>query len=691
VVRTLYPAPNANAYAERFVRSIKEECLERILPIGEHHFRRAVREFVEHYYRERNHQGLQNALIAGEVSSRSTGRIRRRRFPGAFFCGHLVRAHVAAKEVVRFGVAYDQPAIRRDLMRLKKHTLAAGIAAVAIVVYASSHSAISAQGGAALTGTVTSQAEGKMEGVVITARRDGSNFDVSVVSDASGRYTFPRTHLVPGTYTLKIRAVGYELPVPATATVEAGKAATADLALLKAADESRQLTTVEWAMNLPGTDAEKDMVLKEAASCIYCHNLERIVRSKYTADQFPAVVTRMAKYYLDGSTYGFEGRGRAVLETLQVQERNEKGPNWPYSFFPPKAKTLYGPYLATINQNGAGKSLPSTFKTLPRPKGVETKVIITQYDMPRKDTVPHDGDLDKDGNFWYSDQSALFIGRLDTHTGTFKEWAVPPTKRKPAGVSDVVIDSEGYVWFPATSDLSKVTFGMIMRFDPKTETFAPVKNMPADASTQFLGLDGKGKLWSGFGPWFKIDRKTNTFEEKIDIRSAPNKPPDATGGGYQVEVDSKGNPVLTDFIGGYIAKMDGATKQITFIRMPIKDGMPRRGRMDKQDRFWFSFYRADSIGMLDMKTDTIKVYPIPLKYFLPYTVSYPDQRGRIFAPSNTSDRLARIDTKTGDTIMYLMPTRDFDTKKIAIDPKDGKTVWFANKRSARVVKVEQLD
>jgi len=49
VVLTPERAPNANAYAERFVRSIKEECLDRLIPIGERHFRRAVAEYVEHY------------------------------------------------------------------------------------------------------------------------------------------------------------------------------------------------------------------------------------------------------------------------------------------------------------------------------------------------------------------------------------------------------------------------------------------------------------------------------------------------------------------------------------------------------------------------------------------------------------------------------------------------------------------
>lgn len=62
VIQTPYRAPNANAYAERFVRSIKEECLDRLIPVGERHFRRAVAEFVAHYHRERNHQGLGNEL-----------------------------------------------------------------------------------------------------------------------------------------------------------------------------------------------------------------------------------------------------------------------------------------------------------------------------------------------------------------------------------------------------------------------------------------------------------------------------------------------------------------------------------------------------------------------------------------------------------------------------------------------------
>ncbi|MDP9034484.1 MAG: integrase core domain-containing protein [Myxococcota bacterium] len=55
-------SPNLNAFAERFVRSIKQECLRHIVPLGERHLRRTVGEFVEHYHSERNHHGLGNVI-----------------------------------------------------------------------------------------------------------------------------------------------------------------------------------------------------------------------------------------------------------------------------------------------------------------------------------------------------------------------------------------------------------------------------------------------------------------------------------------------------------------------------------------------------------------------------------------------------------------------------------------------------
>src|SRR5262247_4104167 len=86
----LLPArsPNLNAYAERFVLSVKSECLERIVVLGEAHLRAAVRDFVDHYHEERPHQGLGNELIAPQAKGIGTGALKcRERLGGALkFC-----------------------------------------------------------------------------------------------------------------------------------------------------------------------------------------------------------------------------------------------------------------------------------------------------------------------------------------------------------------------------------------------------------------------------------------------------------------------------------------------------------------------------------------------------------------------------------------------------------------------------
>src|ERR1051325_338857 len=90
---------------------------------------------------------------------------------------------------------------REGLMRRSSVALLAG-AALALIVSAGPSRAQTAR-----TGTVTSAQEGNMEGVLVTARRDGATMAVTVVSDAQGHYSFPAAKLAPGHYTLAIRAI----------------------------------------------------------------------------------------------------------------------------------------------------------------------------------------------------------------------------------------------------------------------------------------------------------------------------------------------------------------------------------------------------------------------------------------------------------------------------------------------------
>ena len=65
-------SPILNAFAERLVRSIRDECLRRIVPLGERHLRRIITEYVAHYHRERNHQSLNNRLIVPRAANENT-------------------------------------------------------------------------------------------------------------------------------------------------------------------------------------------------------------------------------------------------------------------------------------------------------------------------------------------------------------------------------------------------------------------------------------------------------------------------------------------------------------------------------------------------------------------------------------------------------------------------------------------
>ncbi|MBZ5660483.1 MAG: carboxypeptidase regulatory-like domain-containing protein [Acidobacteriia bacterium] len=535
---------------------------------------------------------------------------------------------------------------------------------------------------AALSGVVSSQQEGLMEGVVVSARCDDANFTVSVVSDAQGKYSFPRAHLQPGKYALTIRAVGYDLSGPASVIVAESKPAIADLKLVKARDLAAQLSSLEWAMSVPGTPEQKDKVIYQTVSCAYCHTWQRVVRSNHTADEFVDLITRMQKYYTDGSAVSTDHRGRGQLGPPDQVAAADTNPIWGREPFGVPKKDL-AEYLATINLSGGKTTWPYELKTLPRPKGKATRVIITQYDMPRPDTVAHDLDLDSSGTVWYTDESRMFFGKMDPKTGAFTEFVLPPVPPGDLpGARDIQVDRDDNLWFPRRIASAAI---VMTKFNPKTQEVSTIEGV----GTQFMTIGPEGKIWAG---WSRIDPKTMKVEATFSWEKSPNLPP----GPHRQYVDltvvnSKGNPYAPDIGGSYIIGIDAKTGEPKFFQVPTPRASPRRGRMDAEDRFWFAEYTGDKIGMFDTRTEKFQEWPMLRKYTTPYAVSAPDKNGYVYATSNMSERLIRLDPRTGEIVEYQMPT-EFDSKKIAYDPTTSRTtLWMCNTRTARMMKVEPLD
>src|SRR5262249_6767828 len=209
-----------------------------------------------------------------------------------------------------------------------------------------------------LTGRVSSAAEGAMEGVIVSAKREGSTVTVSVVSDNKGKFSFPASKLEPGRYSLGIRAIGYELDGPKTADVAAGSATTADVKLRPTRNLPKQPSNAEWLASFPGTDTQKKALL----NCISCHDFDRIVNSAYSADEFMQVFDRMTGYY-PGSTPQHPQR-------LVGEARRNLGQG--------AGVKAMAEYLASINLS-KDESWNYQLKTLPRPSGRATRVVITEY------------------------------------------------------------------------------------------------------------------------------------------------------------------------------------------------------------------------------------------------------------------------------------------------------------------------
>src|SRR6202140_3010339 len=287
-----------------------------------------------------------------------------------------------------------------------------------------SHQAWAATG-TALTGQVSSAEEGNMEGVVVSAKKPGSTGMTSVTTDAQGRYAFPEGRLEPGQYALAIRAVGYDIAAPTTATVAAESSATADIKLKKTKNLASQLTNAEWMMSIPGTESQKAALL----NCTSCHTLERIVRSTHDADEWTQVITRMMGY----------GAVSQPIKPQRMLDQTRAGT--------PEQYRKQAEYLATINLSATDK-WAYDLKTLPRPKGRATHAIVTEYDMGRAPTEPHDVIVAKDGNVWYSDFGEMFISKFDPKTLKLTEYPIKEFKPgAPVGNLSLEQDKRGTLWF----------------------------------------------------------------------------------------------------------------------------------------------------------------------------------------------------------------------------------------------------
>ena len=464
-------------------------------------------------------------------------------------------------------------------------TAALLVAFTVLVAFALEPGKPQAQSAVALSGQVTSAEEGAMEGVVVSAKKDGSTITISVVTDAQGRYAFPAARLEPGKYTLKAaRRRLRASPARRPREVAAGQEAKADLKLTKMRNLSAHLTNAEWLISMPGTEEQKKFLL----NCIGCHTLERIMKSSYDADGFLEVFNRMSDLL---------SRQHAAAAAAARRQ------------FPARCATAatskpIAEWLATVNLSQQD-TWQCPLKTLPRLTGKSTHVIITEYDLPDAHIQPHDVILDSKGNVWYSDFGQMFLGKMDTKTGKVTQYPIPVIKpglaarharsrnrprRQYLARRDVpgadrevrqedreiqdVVDPEGMGYRRRAVRPSRG------RTAPMSTARSGSRTPTAPTSTGSISRPTSGRTSARR----RIRAPAAHRHLRHPFRRANN------------------DAYLLDFSAGNIVKIDAKTKDDD--RLPDADAelAPRRGRVDREGRLWFAEYRGDRIGMFDPKT-----------------------------------------------------------------------------------------
>ncbi len=562
--------------------------------------------------------------------------------------------------------------------------VAAGLTVLAAAVFTlllARDPGVPASANVALAGQITSTEEGPMEGVVVTAKREGSTIAVSVISDAQGRYGFPAGRLEEGRHALTVRAVGYDPEGPLHADIAGAGTASVDIELGATHDLEAQLTNAEWVESIPGTEAQKRMF----ESCVRCHTLERVMRSTYDAEDWLSVLERMDGYV----TSAFPGnpQRRPTDEWTPFANRSPQAQ---------EARRRQAEYLASINLSSGARTY--ALKTFPRPTGRSTRAIITEYDLPKLSTAPHDAEVDPDGMVWYVDFGQQYLGKLDPRTGEVTEYEVPEARPgNPTGILALKLDREGNPWG------GNMFQGSIFKFDRETEEIQ-VWKVP-DELEQPKGTHGTrifqvnhaapesshvdGKVWlqnRSIAGVHRLDLATGEFETFEPFLNSTRNSHNL----YGIQPDSQNNLWFLDFANEHIGRIDAKTGEIALYETPTPGSRPRRGEVDPEDRVWYAGFGGNVIGMFDPRSGEFREWTPPTPHTKPYD-TFVDRNGDLWTGSMYTDRAVRLIPETGEFIEYLLPETVNIRRVFVDDSTTPVTLWIGSNHGSSLIALQALD
>ncbi len=513
-----------------------------------------------------------------------------------------------------------------------------------------------------------------LEGILVQLIAEQSAIRTTVYSDETGRYEFPK--LPPGQYTLRIARPLEFRPYQSNSVRIDGDVRTMDEIVLERVTESEllpptmeiasQLSGAEWILNLPSTGQEK-AVFKGACG-FGCHSYQQIFRNRFDEHSWRLLVRRMIRY-----------RGSPLIHSADSGRGADAGKRPGRSGFSVQVEEdVIAPWLARV-RGPDSEDMP--FQVLPGPRGAATRVIVTEYELPRMLLAPHDVGGDSQGNIWYTPHRSPYVGKLDPRTGIVTEYRVPKTPGVLPGTHSVWVDKNDIVW------LSENWAHTLTKFDPRTEKFTQVRldfgrrlNTPAFGN---FALAPDGQVWVARGnAILKIHPETGEFLERYPLEKI------GSTYGNMVSADNKfwaGG--LTR--GNWLAFLDIQKGTVVEMETRFRGSRPAKGYFDPDGNAWMGG-RGGVLIKVDIQARRIQEF-VPPTPFVTFYEALTDHNGEVWAGEMQGGRFVRFNPATEKWIEYVLPEPFAHNRRTWVDNSTTPvTVWYVD-HNGYMVRLQPLE
>ena len=509
-----------------------------------------------------------------------------------------------------------------------------------------------------------------VDGLMVQLISQKTSIRTTVYTNERGQFEFPK--LETGDYVLRVpRPMEFRRYEKDLVKIDGAtklpdivmERVTNGLFLPPTRDILAQLSGAEWLANMPGTAQEKRLFTNSCTNS--CHGGDRPFMQKFSPADWVKIVDRMTNY-----------THRILTNASGRKDLNAN------------AKVI-------ADWLGRVRNLDSQYPEIepfPRPAGVATRAIVTEYELPYTLVHIHDVAGDAQGNVWFNVNRSPFVGMLDPKTGRVTNYRLPEPV-KPKGLVEADVDkftdppgihpgmhglfidkNTGYVYSTGTWHRS------IVRIDPKNgEMKAVVTNLTQNGNMA-LHPDGKSIWRTDSGEIRKYDLP-GVFETGMPSKTWKMKTTSNTYGNF-MSADGR----YFGGGGGTIVWFDTQTEELREIPLPI-GGQRGRGTFDAEGNIWSG---AQKLTKYDPKTGAVTQYTPPTPYYHSYSARM-DKNGDLWSGQQQGGRIGRFNPKTGLWIEYVLPTPwSFDYMSFIDNSTTPPTYWYGDQHGY-IVRVQPLE